>query len=65
MKFNFGDLVVVDKNLLGVIVKCNKDNYEVYVKVFENIVEYKEKDIRKAKEKVLNDTKNWEETNEM
>lgn len=53
MKFNFGDLVVVDKNLLGVIVKCNKNTYDVYIKVFENIAEYEEKDIRKAK--------NWEE----
>lgn len=65
MKFNFGDLVVVDKNLLGVIVKCNKDTYDVYVKVFENIAEYEEKDIRKAKKKVFDGTENWEETNEM
>ena len=48
MKYNFGDLVVVDKNLLGVIVGCNKGIYDVYVKMFENIAEYTEKEIRKV-----------------
>lgn len=52
MKFCFGDIVVVENNLIGVIVKCwtyfNGDyNYDIYVRNFNNIKNYKEKDIQR------------------
>ena len=38
MKFTFGDIVVIEQDLIGVILKCWKDNkgmnYDVYVTVF-------------------------------
>lgn len=50
MKFKFGDLVTVENNLPGVIVKAYKDSsYDVYVKKFESIVEYEEEDIKGGK----------------
>lgn len=47
MKFCFGDIVVVENNLIGVIVKCwayfnGGYNYDVYVRNFNNIKNYKE-----------------------
>lgn len=52
MKFCFGDIVVVEGNLIGVIVKSwirnNKEIiYEVYVRSYNEIKEYKEDDIQR------------------
>lgn len=52
MKFCFGDIVVVDKDQIGVIVKCwikNNESmqYEVYVCNYYEIREYNEKDIER------------------
>lgn len=54
MKFLFGDIVVVEKSLIGVIVKSWNSNqrgdyYEVYVRNYNKIVEYDEKDIDRYK----------------
>lgn len=51
-KFLFGDIVVVDENLIGVIVKTWESvkkgfYYEVYVRYYNRIVEYDEKDIER------------------
>lgn len=51
MKFCFGDIVVIEETYIGVIVKswigddCN--NYDVYVRMRNSIVNYKEKDIQR------------------
>lgn len=53
MKFTFGDIVVIEENLIGVIVKswvsinpkCIK--HEVYVREFNCIKEYKEDEIQR------------------
>lgn len=52
MKFCFGDIVVVEGNLIGVIVKSWVRNnteiiYEVYVRSYSEIKEYKEVDIQR------------------
>ena len=52
MKFCFGDIVVVDDNLIGVIVKSwvrnNKElYYDVYVREYSCIKQYDEKDIER------------------
>lgn len=52
MSFCFGDIVVVEGNLIGVVVKSwirdNKDiSHEVYVRSFNTIKEYSEKDIKR------------------
>ena len=48
-KFLFGDIVVVEKCLIGVVVKTwetkNGYEYEVYVRCGNGIVTYKEDDI--------------------
>lgn len=54
MKFLFGDIVVVEKSLIGVIVKSWESNkrgkyYEVYVRNYNKIVEYDERDIERYK----------------
>lgn len=48
----FGDVVVVEKDLIGVIVKCwlgdnlgNPPKYEVYVRNYRDIKEYFEPDV--------------------
>lgn len=44
MKFCFGDIVVVEGNLIGVVVKSwisRENNYDVYVRLFNGIVNYK------------------------
>lgn len=45
----FGDVVVVDKSLIGVIVKTWENNkgyyYEVYVRNYNGIKEYQENEI--------------------
>ena len=50
-KFLFGDIVVVEDNLIGVIVKTWETKgeyyYEVYVRMYNHIVEYDEQDIER------------------
>lgn len=63
MKFLFGDIVVVEDNLIGVIVKSwetvlSKSRfYEVYVRSYNAIKEYPEENIEryKVRHKELND----------
>ena len=67
MKFLFGDIVVVEENLIGVICKSwikdpihnqeKKYYYEVYVREFNTIVTYREQDIERymVRHKELND----------
>lgn len=55
MKFCFGDIVVVENNLIGVVVKSwvtySKDktihNYDVYVRMKNAIVNYQENEIER------------------
>ena len=61
----FGDIVVVEENLIGVIVKCWVSNlltnptkkYEVYVREYNKIKEYEWKDVKryKVRHKYLNE----------
>ncbi len=64
MKFCFGDIVVVEENLIGVVVKswikmsdkkCYE--YEVYVREYNFIQQYKEEEIQRymVRHKYLND----------
>lgn len=62
MKFLFGDIVVVDGNLIGVVVKSwkspNRCNYyEVYVRSYNRVNAYDERDIEryKVRHKELNE----------
>lgn len=62
MNFCFGDIVIVEDNLIGVVVKSwIRDNkeiiYEVYVRSYNCIKKYKEKDIERymVRHKELND----------
>lgn len=58
--YNFGDIVVVEDTLIGVVVKCWERvhgtmqhtvtlnyYYEVYVRSYNGIKEYGEEDVRK------------------
>lgn len=60
-KFLFGDIVVVDDNLIGVICKTWQNNkgyyYEVYVRNYNVIKKYNESDIERyrVRHKELND----------
>lgn len=55
MKYTFGDIVVVDDINIGVVVKCwigFKDNeklykYDVYVRNYNNIIEYEEEELQR------------------
>lgn len=55
MKYTFGDIVVVDEIQIGVIVKCwihpiddgKEFNYDVYVRNYNGIKNYEEKDIQR------------------
>ena len=54
MKFTFGDIVVVDEENIGVIVKCwanchkpESNNYEVYIRMYNSIKEYPESKIER------------------
>ena len=50
MKFCFGDIVVVEGNLIGVVVKSwisRENNYDVYVRSFNGIVNYPESKIER------------------
>lgn len=58
MKYCFGDIVVVEGDLIGVVVKCWCDKtYEVYVRSFNIIKSYNENDIQRymVRHKYLND----------
>lgn len=62
MKFLFGDIVVVEDYLIGVIVKSWQSSmrgnyYEVYVRNYNAIKEYDEQDIEryKVRHKELNE----------
>lgn len=62
MKFCFGDIVVVEENLIGVVVKSwcslNKEiEHEVYVRYFNKIRNYKENQIQRymVRHKYLNE----------
>ncbi len=63
MKFTFGDIVVVDTDNIGVVVKCwiknngEKFSYEVYVRNYNAIKEYKEEEIERymVRHKYLSD----------
>lgn len=64
MKYCFGDIVVVDGNLIGVVVKSWEDirthemTHEVYVRMVNRIVEYKESEMQRymVRHKYLDDT---------
>ena len=51
MKFCFGDIVVVEGNLIGVVVKSwtgsMGHNYDVYVRMFNGIKNYNEDEIER------------------
>lgn len=65
MKFCFGDIVVVEGNLIGVVVKSwvthskgkKINNYDVYVRMKNNIQNYKEEEIERymVRHKYLSD----------
>ena len=60
-KFLFGDIVVVEDNLIGVICKTWQNNkgysYEVYVRTYNDIYDYYENQIERyrVRHKELND----------
>ena len=46
MSFQFSNVVIVDRDKVGVIVKSWGDGtYDVYVRSYNNVTEYEEKDI--------------------
>ena len=55
MKFTFGDIVIVENNLIGVVVKSwykstlgtNPPHHEVYVRSLNGIRDYKENKMRR------------------
>lgn len=53
MKFCFGDIVVVEEFLIGVVVKCWHDeqngtnNYDVYVRSYSEIQNYHENEMER------------------
>ena len=55
MKFCFGDIVVVEDNLIGVVVKSwitysqgkKINNYDVYVRIYNSIKNFREEDIER------------------
>lgn len=54
MKFTFGDIVIVEDGLIGVIVKSwisskngKSFNYDVYVRSYNSIRNYEENDIER------------------
>lgn len=50
MKFCFGDIVVAEGNLIGVVVKSwisRENNHDVYVRSFNRIVNYPESKIER------------------
>ena len=62
MKYTFGDIVVVDKIYIGVIVKSwtssdKNYSYDVYVRMYNEIKNYKEDEIERymVRHKYLSD----------
>lgn len=65
MKFCFGDIVVVEENLIGVVVKSwvtfskgeKVKNYDIYVRMKNGIVNYREEEIQRymVRHKYLSD----------
>lgn len=65
MKFTFADVVIVEENLIGVIVKSWQEStlgtrpahHEVYVRNFNKIKEYEESEMRRymVRHKELNE----------
>jgi hypothetical protein len=65
MEFTFGDIVVVEEELIGVVVKSwissnsngRSFNYDVYVRSYNEIKNYEEKDIERymVRHKYLSD----------
>lgn len=60
MKCVFGDIVVVEESLIGVVVKCwggTKPNYDVYVRIYNGIKNYTESEVERylVRHKYLND----------
>lgn len=54
MKYCFGDIVIVDWNLIGVVVKSWEKSsaglpvsHDVYVRAYNNIINYPESEIRR------------------
>lgn len=52
MKFCFGDIVVVEESLIGVVVKrwvgnVSGNNYDVYVRMFNGTKNYRENEIER------------------
>jgi len=73
MKYTFGDIVVVDEENIGVVVKCwtpivgpNADRgskYDVYVRMYNSIKEYYEDEMERymVRHKYLSDEeKEWQ-----
>lgn len=57
MKYQFSNVVVVENNLVGVVVKSWANNtHEVYVRYFNSVRTYKEKEMKHLiYDKVLDD----------
>lgn len=60
MRFCFGDIVVVEDSLIGVVVKSwtgNPPRHEVYVRMFNSIREYSESEMERymVRHKYLDD----------
>lgn len=63
MKLTFGDIVVVEKVFIGVVVKCwrgygnGTNNYDIYVRSFNGIKNYKEDEVERymVRHKELNE----------
>jgi hypothetical protein len=61
LKFLFGDIVVINKNQIGVVVKTWKSSssyeYEIYNRITSNIESYVEKDVERyrVRHKYLNE----------
>lgn len=64
MKLCFGDIVVVEENLIGVVVKCwvsrlqgNSPSYDIYVRNYNTIENYPENKVERymVRHKYLNE----------
>ena len=67
--FLFGDIVIVNSTLIGVVVKTREDQngfyYEIYVRSLSAIAEYREEDVDRCKvrHKELNDEETYYQYN--
>lgn len=64
MKYCFGDIVVVEDSLIGVVCKCwgesnrgTERNYDIYVRMFNSIKNYPESQVQRymVRHKYLDD----------